>query len=105
MHQTTIDEEIDRQAHIARLTRSLARWRETGLDTRIPDEYARFCEQLAYLQAGGAYTVRRFDPMELLNTPHKERGDTPIGAMVRDIGAGFAAASRASIRPSRARKG
>lgn len=55
--QHTIDDEL-RNWHIARLTRSLARWRVSELDRILPDDYARYCATLAHLQNGGAYVIR-----------------------------------------------
>jgi hypothetical protein len=55
--QLTIDD-AERDWHIARLTRSLERWRATELDRILPDEYARYCATLTHLQDGGAYVVR-----------------------------------------------
>lgn len=57
MQQRTLDD-AERDWHIARLTRSLERWRTSGLDSILPDEYARYCATLAHLEAGGAYRVR-----------------------------------------------
>ena len=57
MYQRTIDD-AERDWHIARLIRSLDRWRATELDRILPDEYARYCATLAPLRAGGAYIVR-----------------------------------------------
>lgn len=57
MEQLTL-EDATKQWHIARLTRSLERWRATGLDLILPDEYTRYCATLAHLEAGGAYVVR-----------------------------------------------
>ena len=57
MEQLTL-EDAARQWHIARLTRSLEKWRATELDRILPDEYARYCATLAHLEAGGAYVVR-----------------------------------------------
>jgi hypothetical protein len=51
-------EDAARQWHIARLTRSLERWRATELDQILPEEYARYCATLAHLQTGGAYVIR-----------------------------------------------
>lgn len=56
----------ERQAHIQRLQRSLERWRTGGLDHLLPEEYGHWCGVLAHLEAGGEYTVRRFDPSEAL---------------------------------------
>lgn len=57
MEQLTL-EDAARQWHIARLSRSLARWRDGGLDRILPDEYAHYCATLAHLEGGGAYVVR-----------------------------------------------
>jgi len=83
--QHTIEEYIDRVAHIDRLTRSMERWRIQELDRILPDEYAYYCNLLDYLQAGGTYTVKRFDPASVIT-------ETKIALppVVTDIVQGFA---------------
>lgn len=56
-YQRTLDD-ADRDAHIARLARSMERWRAQELDRILPDDYARYCATLAHLQNGGAYVIR-----------------------------------------------
>ena len=80
MTQRTLDD-ADRDWQIARLTRSLARWRAQGLDAILPDEYARYCATLAHLEAGGAYVVRPVDMR---------------AEIFADIGRGLAAISRST---------
>lgn len=84
-------EDAAREWHIARMERSLARWRASGLDQILPEEYARYYTTLEHLRAGGEYRVTRFDPMEAVRT-----GNLPGGAgqMVRDIAEGLAGISR-----------
>jgi hypothetical protein len=94
--QLTI-EDAERQWHIARLSRSLARWREQGTDWLFPDEYARYCETLTHLQAGGAYTITRFDPAAHISAT---RRDTTMDAM----GAALAGISKRSIGMMRRNK-
>jgi hypothetical protein len=84
--QLTIDD-AQRQWHIARISRSLARWREDGADLRHPEEYAGYAATLAHLEGGGAYTVRTFDPMAHLH-------DQP--SPMRAMGEGLAGISKRS---------
>ena len=58
--------DLDRAQRVARLRRSLERWRAGDLDRTLPEIYARYCATLAHLESGGAYTVRTFDPAEML---------------------------------------
>ncbi len=57
MQQLTI-EDAERQWHIARLSKSMEKWRTTELDKILPEDYARYCATLEHLKAGGAYVVR-----------------------------------------------
>jgi hypothetical protein len=80
--QLTLDD-AQRQWHIARLSRSLARWRAQGTDRLCPEEYQGFCETLAHLEAGGAYTVRTFDPTaHILDRPSPM---LPVGKVLAGI--------------------
>jgi hypothetical protein len=99
MQQLTIEQEIDRQSRIARLARSMERWRKQELDRILPEDYAYYCALLDYLRGGGAYTVRRVTPEALFAMSKEERKADPVGQMFRDIGAGLASVSRATIRP------
>ena len=94
LHETqhTLDECYDRAAHIERLSRSMERWRMQELDRIIPDEYARYCALITHLENGGAYTVKRFDPMAAVLHEGKSLDGAP--ELVRDIVEGF---SRAAI--------
>lgn len=104
MHQTTLDEQIDRAAQIERLDRSLARQRATGLDQRIPDEYERYCGILEHLRQGGAYAVRRVGP-DTIDMSKGTTGSPTVDGMIRDIAQGFAGISRSqSIAPRRTRR-
>jgi hypothetical protein len=100
MQQHTLDEAMERHRHIARLTRSMDTWRARGLDVLLAGDYQYYCELLAYLCAGGAYTVRTFDPMAALDVPAKQRTG-PVAEMVADIARGFAQVSRTYRHQSR----
>lgn len=95
LQQTTIDEQIDRCERLTRLQACEQKWRERELDRILPEEYARLLRKIECLASGEPYTVRRFDPMKALETG--EGMDSEVGAMVRDIGRGFAQGSRATI--------
>ena len=88
--QLTLDD-AQRQWHIARLSRSLARWRADGADQRYPEEYAGYAATLAHLEAGGAYAVRTFDPAARLHDQ-----PSPIRAMGEGL-AGISKRSRARM--------
>ncbi len=103
MQQTTIDEAIERAAHIERLARSMARWRERELDRVLPDEYARYQALIQHLRDGGAYVVRHFDPAKLVLQDRSGWKNTRFGQMLWDIAEGFAAVSRAP-NPHRRRR-
>jgi hypothetical protein len=90
MRQLTLDD-ADRQARIDRLSRSLNRWREQETDRLFPEEYRRYCEILAHLEAGEAYTVTVFDPSDIYD---KSAAVQEIGAAA---GSALASMSRRSI--------
>ena len=56
MEQLTL-EDAERQWHIARLSRSLERWRALGTDLSMPEAHERYCTTLEHLKAGGPYVV------------------------------------------------
>lgn len=58
--------DMTREEHIARLERSMAKWREHKLDIAMPDSYRGFTEDLQALKDGADF--KAYDDTETLLT-------------------------------------